>query len=303
METPFSSSKLKSPVFQQLNSSPNSYSPSPSRQWRPAAQRNIRNQWSHLASSKQDYFTASYEARSHATSLVNAYLSQKYIPDMDLGVLKDMPGIRENALEKLVVKQNLYRNNLVSSYKRMAGVVAGMVRSSCLMRCFLKVSISSSLIQFCDQQEDVNDLGDGGGIPVFSKFSVSNFEILAQELVDIFRLELNLKRLLVLEFLNVSSDKKNEQPTTLSWHHQIYPGESDDLKRCNMVSEKNNQPLPPQLKNWPPADSSYDHSDRMKSDKVLQVLLTSWIADVNIDMNRVHEIISTVAEDMQVDLS
>ncbi|KAL5722995.1 hypothetical protein ACHQM5_006447 [Ranunculus cassubicifolius] len=55
-----------------------------SRLWRPAAQRNLRNQWMKLVSHKQKWISASSAARSHATSLVNAYLSQRYLPSMDL---------------------------------------------------------------------------------------------------------------------------------------------------------------------------------------------------------------------------
>ncbi|KAM1530315.1 hypothetical protein ACFX1Q_020354 [Malus domestica] len=45
-----------------------------SRKWRPAAQRNLRNQWPKLASHKQQWASSSSATRSHATSLVNAPL-------------------------------------------------------------------------------------------------------------------------------------------------------------------------------------------------------------------------------------
>lgn len=48
------------------------------RLWRPAAQRNLRNQWSKMASYRQQWISASSNGRSHATSLVNSYLSQRY---------------------------------------------------------------------------------------------------------------------------------------------------------------------------------------------------------------------------------
>lgn len=72
METP-----LKSEVPIPQNPNPNSPSRSPLRLWRPAAQKNIRNQWSKLHSAKDRWFSASSAARSHATSLVNAHLSQR----------------------------------------------------------------------------------------------------------------------------------------------------------------------------------------------------------------------------------
>lgn len=55
--------------------------------------------------------------------------------------------------------------------------VGHIVQSSSSMRCFLKASGVGALVQFCDRPEDVNDPGDGGGIPVFSFLSISNFGI------------------------------------------------------------------------------------------------------------------------------
>lgn len=68
-----------------LNPNPSSISPSPApspssatlRIWKPAAQRNLRNQWSKLLSHKDCWFSASSNGRSHATSLVNTYLSHR----------------------------------------------------------------------------------------------------------------------------------------------------------------------------------------------------------------------------------
>lgn len=118
-----------------------SSSPYVTRQWKPAAQRNLRNQWSKLASFKHQWVSLSSSARSHATSIVNAYLSQRqftpfckisfcmhlfiflclspriavplllmwyrYMPAMELGILFDMPNIRKKACSKLFKKQVL----------------------------------------------------------------------------------------------------------------------------------------------------------------------------------------------------
>lgn len=46
------------------------------------------------------------------------------------------------------------------------------------MRCFLKGPIASPLTQFGSNPEHEGDTGDGGGIPVFSTFSVSHFGML-----------------------------------------------------------------------------------------------------------------------------
>lgn len=54
-------------------------------------------------------------------------------------------------------------------------VVAQMVKISKSMRLYLKVGSASSLIQFSDFSEDKNDPGDGGGIPIFTFWSISYF--------------------------------------------------------------------------------------------------------------------------------
>lgn len=72
-----------------LHTSSPSPSPSPFRLWRPAAQRNIRNQWSKLLSAKDRWLSASSDGKLHATSVVNAFLSQRrvifsYFPELHL---------------------------------------------------------------------------------------------------------------------------------------------------------------------------------------------------------------------------
>lgn len=47
------------------------------------------------------------------------------------------------------------------------------------MRCFLKGSRSSPLVEFSSLSEDTNDLGDGGGIPAFLFWPITTFGIVA----------------------------------------------------------------------------------------------------------------------------
>ena len=84
---PLSSASNEQTTKEELNiqfQTPKSSSSSPFsavvniRLWRPAAQRNLRNQWSKLASLWQDWQSCSSATRSQATTLVNSYLSQKY---------------------------------------------------------------------------------------------------------------------------------------------------------------------------------------------------------------------------------
>lgn len=69
-------SKTPNPSVQNQNPSP--MPPSLTRLWRPAAQRNLRNQWSKLVSCRKQWVSSSSSGKSHATSLVNAHLSQRY---------------------------------------------------------------------------------------------------------------------------------------------------------------------------------------------------------------------------------
>ncbi|KAJ0982010.1 hypothetical protein J5N97_010265 [Dioscorea zingiberensis] len=302
MESPHASSAEKpSP----RNANPSSPSPSPSsRLWRPAAQRNIRNQWSKLLSGKDRWFSAASEGRNHATSLVNAYLSCRYMPHMDLGVLKGMPRIREKACEKLTLKQELYCGKLLSSYKDMVAVVSDLVKASKSMRCFIKGSAASSLIQFSDTSGDMSDPGDGGGIPVFTHFSISEFENLVQEIVEMFELELSLKRLIVVELLSINEKEViGEQIDVSSWQTELYLGEFDNLQMIGLLSEESFLPLPSRLKDRNSNDNFIGRSCHQRSSEILQVYLTTWLADVNIDVNRIAEIFSIIEEEIQVKLS
>lgn len=53
-------------------------------------------------------------------------------------------------------------------------VVNCMVNTSQSMRCFIKGPSSSPVVQFSSYSEDVNDSGDGGGIPVFTFLPIAS---------------------------------------------------------------------------------------------------------------------------------
>ncbi|KAL7192240.1 hypothetical protein ACSBR2_024142 [Camellia fascicularis] len=268
-------SKLQNPSTE--SSRPTPPPPSVTRLWRPAAQRNLRNQWTKLAS----------------------YRQQWYMNDMELGVLSDMPNIRKKACWKLLKQQELHRRKLLSSYKDMVAAVVHMVNTSRSMRSFIK-GTSSPLVQFSNFSEDKNDNGDGGGVPVFAFWSISNFEEFANELVQMFTLELNLKRLLVVELLSISSE---ELPiNSVSWLDELYPGEFDDLCICGLYSKELFEPVHPKIKGWK-SDMTAEHSNFQPDHEVLQIYLTTWLAEVNIDTYRVEEILAVVGEEMHVSLS
>ncbi|XP_078164185.1 uncharacterized protein LOC144559112 isoform X1 [Carex rostrata] len=287
---------------QNLYTSSPSPSPSPFRLWRPAAQRNIRNQWSKLLSAKDRWLSASSDGKLHATSVVNAFLSQRFVLKRDLGVLKDMPAIREKAYKKLAYQQGLGRSALLSSYKEMVLAVSQMVKASKSMRCFLKGSTGSPIVQFCNQPEVINDSGDGGGIPVFSSFSVFDFEELAQELIAMFVLELALKRFIMVELTSMQLEKEIEGNGTPTCVKELFEGEFDELRCSGLLSDESCEMLPPKINNLVVLSTHSQLLTHDTSETVLQVYLTSWLANVNLNMSRINEIFLVVEETMQLRL-
>lgn len=280
-----------------------SNSPSVSRLWRPAAQRNLRNQWANLSSYKNKWASLSSSARLHATSLVNSSLSLRYMNARDLGVLTAMPGIKNKASFKFLKQQELHRSKLLASYKNMVAIVNQMVNTGASMRCFLKGVDISSILQYSNSSVDTTDVGDGGGIPAFTFWSIYSFEKLAEELIHMFILELNLKRLLVMEFISFSNEEDVRQNIELSWLDELYSGEFDDLSKCNLYSSEACAPLLPKLACGGPNKLKLqaEHQHPLDGD-VLQVYLTTWLADVNIDNYRADEIFTSIGEEMNVTL-
>ncbi|KAK1314761.1 hypothetical protein QJS10_CPA06g02330 [Acorus calamus] len=284
--------------------------PSPSfasadrRLWRPAAQRNMRNQWSRLAGCKQRWASASSDGRAHATSLVNTHLSKKYMPSMDFGVLKEMPDIQKKSYKTLSLRQELYGERFLSSYKNLVNIVSDMVNASRSMRCYLKGSAASPILQFGNYSEDKNDSGVGGGVSVFSFYPISYFENLGQELVEMFVLELSLKRLLVVELLSLCCEEPCGGEADMStWSDEIYPGEFDDLCSNGLFSKESSQPLPPKIKHWEYDIFTVRQTNHHLNCETLQNYLTTWLAEGNIDTIRIDEIFHIVEGEMQVRLS
>ncbi|KAH0895522.1 hypothetical protein HID58_045090 [Brassica napus] len=273
-----------------------SSSSSSMRLWRPAAQRNLRNQWSKLSTFRQQWVAACSGGKSHATSLVNAYLSQTFVPAMKFGALSDMVGIKEKTLKKLSKQQSSCRIKLLSSYKEMVAVVVEMVNVSSSLRCYMKPS-SGSIIQFSGSKEDSDDAGDCGGIPVFNFLNVSAFEKMAEELVEMFKREVMLKRLLVMELVSLSCEVP--QPVKLSWSAELYHGEFDDLSKCSLYSMEVDEPILPRLREDNLGISSVSHTNQPTSE-ILQIYLTAWLAEINIDSHRVDEILAMAGEEIRL---
>ncbi|KAH0907717.1 hypothetical protein HID58_039544 [Brassica napus] len=270
-------------------------SPSPAssvRLWRPAAQRNLRNQWLKLSTCRKQWIAACSVGMSHANSLVNSYLSQTFVPLMKFGVLSDMFDIKKKALNKLYKQQSSYRDKLLSSYKEMVAGVVEMVNVSRSMRCYMKSS-SGSIIQFSCSKEDSDDAGDCGGITVFSFWNICwRFEKMAEELVEMFKHEVMLKRLLMMELVSLCAEVP--QPAKLSWADELYQGEFDDLSKCSLYSMEVSEPIFPILKEDNLCITSVSRTNQPTAE-MLHIYLITWAAEVNNDTHRKEEILAMMS--------
>eukprot|EP01018_Ginkgo_biloba_P036079 Gb_12758 [translate_table: standard] len=284
--------------------SPKTPSPAGARLWRPAAQRNVRNSWSRFLAQKAAWASASSKALSVATSLVNAHLSLTYMSAMDLGVLKDMDGIRDKAESKLSRQQEEYLRQLLSCYKDLVDAVSHMVNTSKSMRTYVKGSVGSPLVEFCSDSGIDGDTGDGGGIAVFSSLSVPYFEMLGEEFAEMFVLELKVKRLLVVGFHSILDDEDQKAPCShvMSWNDELYPGEFDSMKDLDNLSKVDCSSMPLRLNGLEVDDDMLGRPKGQTRREVLQVYLTAWLVEVNMNNARIEEIIAMVGEEMQITL-
>ncbi|KAM3374773.1 hypothetical protein P3S68_013487 [Capsicum galapagoense] len=274
------------------------------RRWKPAAQRNLRNQWSKLASLQTQWLSLSSTARSYASNVVNSYLSQRYMDAMELGVLTEMPDIRKKACRKLLRQQVIIvtnRSKLLSSYKDMVAVVTQMVNVSKSMRCYLKGSSGTSVTEFSCFPGNQNDTGDCDGIPVFTFWSIFDFEKLAEELVQMFVSETSIKRLLVMEICSIGAEDFS-QVERLKWNDHFYVGEFDDLCICKSSSNEVVKQLVPRVESCNFQSTSMQSSSQLER-SILQVYLTTWIAEVNVDRFRIGELLTIAGEEMHVAIS
>ncbi|KAK2974595.1 hypothetical protein RJ640_003270, partial [Escallonia rubra] len=252
-----------------------------------------------------------------------------YMKDMELGVLSDMPNIKKKACQKLFKQQEIHHSKLLSSYKSMVAVLIHMANTCRSMRCYLKGMTGSPLVQFSSCSENNNDSGDGGGIPVFTFWSVSVYGMfsfatlllyftLKKVMIVIFSdfreispgafsdvcvgikfegTDINEQRLLVMELLSLRCEEA-PQVNGLHWSDELYQGEFHDLSECNLYSGEVCEPVLPKFEGW-----KSETSNQRPVREVLEVYLTAWLADANIDKYRVDEIFDVVGEEMHVALS
>ena len=77
------------------------------------------------------------------------------------------------------------------------------------------------------------------------------------------------QRLLVLEFLSIGSDAL--QVNQLNWSDELYPGEFDHLRNCDLYCEETCEPVLPRLRGGE-SDTVTLKVDKLPNSEVLQVL-------------------------------
>lgn len=153
-----------------------SASPSPSRLWRPQAQRRVRRAFFELAGARHDWEAATAGGLRAATALVNAVLQKRYMSAMDFGVLSSMPNIRSKAEEKLQRQQAVYLRNVSDAIQELA-----------------KSSAAARLAATSLNPTSTDDLSSA----VFGSLPLRAFELWANEIADMLEKELQMKELIV----------------------------------------------------------------------------------------------------------
>lgn len=77
----------------------------------------------------------------------------------------------------------------------------------------------------------------------------------------------------MLEFLSISCEVP--QVNGFHWSDQLYPGEFDHLRVCNLFSEETCEPVPPKLMDWK-SDTPAVGCNNQPNHEVLQVLNSSF---------------------------
>lgn len=102
-----------------------------------------------------------------------------------------------------------------------------------------------------------------------------------------------------MELLSLG-DERIPDLSSLRWSEELYPGEFDDLGTCSLYSHGDSKPpLPSPVKGEVESVQPRHQQDR----DVLQIYLTTLIAEVNIERSRVGEIFAIIGAEMHVTLS
>ncbi|KAG0625861.1 hypothetical protein M758_2G085100 [Ceratodon purpureus] len=266
------------------------------RLWRPAAQRHVRNAWAAMHAERAAWASASAASFQTASALVNLSLSRRFIATMDLGVLQDMDAICQKARAKMGRQQEGQVAQLLTKFDDQVKALSNMLQASKEMRAYR--SEDGPLIMFSNEPSVEGDTGDGAGAPVFATLPISIFEKLAEEIVAMFETELKLKWLLTSEFralvypkalpvINFENIEGCDQFKSFSGTASR-SGLPDLLAKSEFINLDWNQV----------GDILKVRSKEEVQRETYQVYLTALLIEVNIDKQRIEEIVAMINDEM-----
>ncbi|EFJ34906.1 hypothetical protein SELMODRAFT_405923 [Selaginella moellendorffii] len=240
------------------------------RLWRPAAQRNVRNVWSSIAAARSSWSAASSKGLSAATGFVNVFLTQGYLVSMDLGVLEDMPGLRSASSEKLLCQQRSNCQELVSAYQELEDATSRLIYAAKSMRTYVKDS--GSVATFSQEKVFDGDNGDGDGAPVFSMLTIKCYEDLATEITAMYLRELRIKWRIASKLLGFQDNEVLSTENLRALHCLMFCEHE-----LSIAGHCTNHDLP---------SSALDLPGTKLEREALEVCLTSWLAEAQVEKNR-----------------
>ncbi|WVZ18816.1 hypothetical protein V8G54_006138 [Vigna mungo] len=130
------------------------------------------------------------------------------------------------------------------------------------------------------QLADFGNVGDGGGFPVFTFYSITSHEKFAEDLVQI-------------DYLSIGYD--TSEVKQLHWSTQLYDDEFKDLTYYNLYCEVTHGPVPPSFTAGK-SDVISLRFDNQPNPEILQ------LAEANIDTLKVNEIFIVDGKEMHVSI-
>ncbi|XP_021864686.1 cationic amino acid transporter 8, vacuolar-like isoform X2 [Spinacia oleracea] len=124
--------------------------------------------------------------------------------------------------------------------------------------------------------------------------------MLAEKLVEMFKQELVLKRLLVFELL-ARSCPENEQSHQLCWEDELYHGEADDLNMCNLYLKDTAEAFHPKISGWKSKISNVE-SEKNPNHDVLQFVLNR-LTTRSLDDTELNQVKAESNHDMKKSLT
>lgn len=172
------------------------------------------------------------------------------------------------------------------------------------MRTYIKGSGDGPIIEFSNEPSLDGDNGDGAGVPVFATLPLSAFEMLADEVVTMYEAELKVKWLLVSELYSIVYPEAKvdlSQEGLENFHKSEVEFKDTTEEKTSLLTGLPNLVAKSDFWNMSWSQVIDLAKKRPKGElhrDTLQVYLTTLLAEVNIDKNRIEDITAMVNDEM-----